>query len=240
MRAVAWFSCGAASAVMAKLAQERYGKDLDVVYCWTMPTEHFDNHRFFVDVEEWLGQKITLLRSTKYQTVDQVFMERRYMAGPKGAPCTVEMKKIPRWRYSRPDDINLFGFTVEEGNRIARFEENNPELIFDWILRDQKITKAECLQRLKDAGIKPPVMYSLGFRNNNCLGCVKSTSPKYWSLTREHFPEVFQRRVSQSRELNVRLVQLKGKRIFLDELPQGILPGRQSPISCGPECGTQS
>lgn len=50
-RIVVWFSCGAASAVAAKLALEKYGTRACVVYCDTMKSEHPDNVRFFDDVQ---------------------------------------------------------------------------------------------------------------------------------------------------------------------------------------------
>jgi len=80
------------------------------------------------------------------------------------------------------------------------------------------------------------VMYSLGYRNNNCLGCVKATSAKYWNMIRRDFPEVFARCATQSRELNVRLTRHKGTRIFLDELPTDYMAGGLENISCGPDC----
>jgi hypothetical protein len=49
--------------------------------------------------------------------------------------------------------------------------------------------------------------------------------------------EVFERRARQSRLLGVRLVRVKGVRIFLDELP----PDADAPdddIECGPVCQT--
>jgi hypothetical protein len=55
-RRLVWFSCGAASAVAAKLAVEKYEDACEVVYCDTMATEHPDNQRFFNDVERWIGQ----------------------------------------------------------------------------------------------------------------------------------------------------------------------------------------
>jgi hypothetical protein len=80
-------------------------------------------------------------------------------------------------------------------------------------------------------------MYSLGYRNNNCIGCVKATSPAYWAKIKRDFPEVFAKRAAQSREIGCRLTRVKGKRIFLDELPEGDF-GRYKTedISCGPEC----
>ena len=67
-RVVAWFSCGAASAVAAKMALEKYGPGVEVVYCDTSRNEHPDNARFMADVERWLGVKVTRLASDKFQT----------------------------------------------------------------------------------------------------------------------------------------------------------------------------
>jgi hypothetical protein len=63
-----------------------------------------------------------------------------------------------------------------------------------------------------------PLIYSLGYPNANCIGCVKSQSPTYWNLVRKTFPDVFEERAIQSRRIGCKLVKLKGKRIYLDEL----------------------
>lgn len=237
MRRLVWFSCGAASAVAAKLAIEKYGDECEVVYCDTMATEHPDNERFFLDCERWLGRSIKRLKSSRYATVDEVFEKRRYMSGPNGAICTTEMKKRVREDYQKPDDVHIFGYTADERKRADDFEDNNPSLRVEWILIDEWVTKRDCLDRIRQAGIALPAMYlpPLGFEHNNCEGCVKSKSPGYWNRTRQHFPDVFERRCIQSRNIGCRLVVLHGQRIFLDELP----PDADSPddaIDCGPAC----
>lgn len=242
-RVIAWFSCGAASAVASQEAIKKYGKDrVELVYCNTLATEHEDNERFMHDVERWLGKKVTIISSEQYDTVDDVFEKRRYLAGISGAPCTTAMKKIPRFQFQEPDDIHVFGLTYEEQKRVDRFEHNNPELYLDWLLIDNAITKAECHARIEAAGIQQPVMYQLGFKNNNCIGCVKASSLAYWRKTRYYFPEVFQKRAEQSRRFGAKLTRIKGKRVFLDEIPEDP-PGTFDPyeqivenISCGPEC----
>lgn len=233
-----WFSCGAASACAAKLAVDKYGhENTHVVYCNTLATEHPDNVRFMADVEKWIAHPVEIISSDKYATIDEVFEKERYMAGIKGARCTVEMKKIPRFEYQQYGDLHIFGLTKDESGRIKRFVENNPDLRLEWNLRDGDVTKEECYQLLTDGGIALPVMYSLGFKNNNCIGCVKATSPKYWDLVRRHFPIVFWRRAKQSRDLGVRLVRYHGVRMFLDELPDPITDKTpQEDIECGPIC----
>jgi len=235
MRHVVWFSCGAASAVAAKCAIEKYGDACEVVYCDTMQTEHADNARFFADVERWIGRTITVIKSAKYASVDEVFEKRRYMSGIKGAICTTEMKKFPRLAFQEPTDMHIFGYTVGEEKRAASFENENPDLHVEWILIDASITKEQCKHILAANGIALPAMYALGFDHNNCLGCVKATSPGYWNRTRRHFPEVFARRAAQSRAIGARLVRIKGQRVYLDQLP----PDADAPddaIDCGPVC----
>lgn len=238
MRVVVWFSCGAASAVAAKLALEKYDpSNVEVVYCDMRHDEDPDNVRFRGDVERWLGHPVRLISSSKFASVTDVFAARRYMSGPKGAPCTVEMKKVPRFAFQRPDDVHIFGLTADEKSRIERFAYTNFDLLLDWILLDTGVTKADCLRRIEAAGIELPALYKAGFKNNNCIGCVKATSPKYWALVRSYRPDVFEQRAQQSREIGCRLVRLHGKRIFLDELPEGDFEKhRVEDLSCGPEC----
>jgi len=104
--------------------------------------------------------------------------------------------------------------------------------------RDAGITKADTLRIVTEAGIALPIMYGLGFENNNCLGCVKAQSPAYWNRVRLHFPLIFKRRAEQSRALGVRLVKWKGKRWFLDELPPDVWDEEEEDLSCGPQCGS--
>ncbi len=83
-RHVAWFSCGAASAIAAKLTVEKYGAAARVVYCDTLSTEHPDNARFFTDVQRWIGVTIEVIRSSKYASIDDVFERARYMSSIAG------------------------------------------------------------------------------------------------------------------------------------------------------------
>jgi hypothetical protein len=148
------------------------------------------------------------------------------------------MKKIPRFDFQMPDDINYFGYTVEEYKRILNFKKSNPDLQSKFLLAYFGLTKDDCHSMLPN-WLKPPAMYELGFNNNNCIGCVKAQSPKYWNLTRINFPEVFKRRCEQSRLLKVRLVKIGKKRIYLDELQPDNMTDYNEQIECGVTCQTK-
>lgn len=214
-RILVWFSAGAASAVAAKLAVRH--ADLrggDVVVVYTDPgSEHPDNARFIRDCEAWIGRPVVRLRSERYADTWQVWRERRYLNGPSGALCTTEMKKRLRFDFQRPDDVQVFGYTVEEQDRAARFRRSNPEVTLWCPLIDATLRKSDCLAIIERAGIELPAMYQLGYRNNNCIGCVKG-GMGYWNKIRRDFPDVFTRMAALEREIGASCIN----GTYLDEL----------------------
>lgn len=232
-RRIVWFSCGAASAVAAKLATEQ--SPCEVVYCDTFKYEHPDNIRFMHDIEEWIGQKIIVLKSNKYSDIMAVFNGERYIVGIAGAPCTRCLKRDVRIRYSRPTDIHIFGLTSDETHRIAKFEKNNSQLWLEWILLGQNITKSMCYQILQNAGIELPAMYKLGYKNNNCIGCVKGGAG-YWNKIRRDFPERFNEMADLEKEIGATICKYKGKRIYLHDLPVNAGRYKEEDIECGVLC----
>lgn len=240
MRKLVWFSCGAASANAAKIAVQKY-PDCEVLYCDTFAYEHPDNRRFFADVEKWIGKKIKILKSEKYTDIYDVFEKTGWLIGPHGARCTTELKRNVRKKYQQKGDIHIFGLTSDEQDRIDRFEKENHDIELEWVLDDLEITKDNCYSNLTLAGIELPVMYKLGYQNNNCIGCVKGASG-YWNKIRVDFPDYFLKMSKQEREMNVAINKSykgdgKRKRVFLDELDPNA--GRDVPmpnIECGVLC----
>ena len=215
MRTLAWFSCGAASAVASKLIP-----DAQPVYCAT-GAEHPLNKVFMVQCEEWMGRKVTIIKSEEYADTWDVWEKTRWLAGINGARCTTELKVGPRLLYQRTDDEHVFGYTADgpDVDRAERLKANHPELKLRFPLIERGLKKDACLAIIQSAGIDLPPMYAMGFRNNNCIPCVKATSPAYWALVRKQFPAQFERMVKLSRELGVRLARLGDERIFIDEIP---------------------
>jgi 3'-phosphoadenosine 5'-phosphosulfate sulfotransferase (PAPS reductase)/FAD synthetase len=220
-RTIAWWSTGAASAVMAHMALQDTPEAI-IARCETN-NEDPDNYRFEADVMRRLNRSVTLLKSENYESVPDVWRGERYMAGNEGAPCTREMKIMPRRAFQRPTDIHVFGYTADarDAERFKTLQNNYPELIVKAPLIERGVTKAATLALVERWGIELPRSYAMGFPNANCLqtGCVKATSPDYWSLYRQQFPDNFARTAAYAREIGARLTRIKGERIFIDEIP---------------------
>ncbi len=88
-----------------------------------------------------------------------------------------------------------------------------PEFDHEFPLISRRLTKADCHALCAKWGIKRPVMYDLGYPNNNCVGCVKG-GMGYWNKIRVDFPDVFERRARQERLVGRSCV----KGVYLDEL----------------------
>lgn len=237
-----WFSNGAASAAALKLTIDKYGSKSVRAVNNPVAEEDPDNLRFQRDVVAWLGIEIEQAVNPNYPagSATQVWDWRGAMAFPKGAPCTLHLKKEARqqWEKSNPVDWHVFGFTAEERQRHDRFVLTERANVLP-ILIDAGMTKDDCADLIWSAGIALPRVYAEGYPNANCIGCVKATSPTYWNLVRKTRPEVFAKRAEQSRRLGAKLARHKGQRVFLDELPadaQGYPLKRLKMPECGIHC----
>ncbi len=233
-RVLVWFSCGAASACAAKLTLLQY-PEAEILYCDTLANEHPDNLRFMHDVQKWIGKEIKILKSSKYHDIFEVFDGTGWLYGQSMAKCTIELKRNVREKYQSAGDLHIFGFGIDEVERIKRFKRDNPEIYLSFPLLDQAMNKIDCLRMLSQAGIEIPAMYRLGYKNNNCIGCIKG-GKGYWNKIRRDFPHIYERMAKQERKMNVRRFD-----VYLDELSPTV--GRyesEIDIECGPVCGVNS
>lgn len=208
---ICWFSTGISSFVACYLT-----KDVDEIIYTHVANQHPDSLRFLHDCEEILGRKITVLQSDRYASVDDVIEKTRCINTPYGAPCTQKLKKDVRkqWEREHPEHHTyVWGFDCNEVNRAKRTEQSLTDYDHEFPLIDNGITKEQAHGIAWKLGLKRPVMYDLGYPNNNCIGCVKG-GMGYWNRIRQDFPEVFERRAKQEREINHSCI----KGVFLDEL----------------------
>lgn len=235
-----WFSCGAASAVAARQVVDKYGGTHEILIVNNpVKEEHEDNLRFKYDIGKWLGVPILEAKNKDFPnaSIVEVFDKRKYMSGVHGAPCTQLLKKEARYQFelTHKIDFHVLGFTADEVDRHERFvTRERPNAIP--VLIEAGITKGRCFELLIEAGIKLPRPYLDGIPNANCLGCVKSSSPTYWNMIRRLYPNVFQARAAQSREIGCKLIEVKDERKFLDELKTTDRGGKLNSFECGIFC----
>ena len=112
------------------------------------------------------------------------------------------------------DDLTyIWGFDRDEGRRAEHIRENFPEFKHEFPLIDRGLTKQDAHGMLAMLGIEKPLLYTMGYSNNNCLGCVKG-GKFYWNMIRKDFPEVFAKRAKMERDIGMSCIN----GVFLDEL----------------------
>lgn len=245
-RIVSWFSCGAASAVATRMALDSWdGKGEFIIGYCEVKEEHSDNQRFLRECEAWFNHPITVMGNDDYgRSIYEVFRRTRFLKGPSGAACTRLLKKEVRERFQKPGDVQVFGYTAEESSRLDRFLDSNPTARVWPVLIDNGVSKQDCLALIAKAGIELPVLYKKGYKNNNCVGCVKGEAG-YWNKIRKDFPDVFERMADMEEHLGRTVCKREwlenGKRqlerIPLREMPENL--GRYSAepdIECGIVC----
>jgi hypothetical protein len=189
-RHVIHFSCGATSAVAAKLTISSESNVL--ILRAKIREEHHDNDRFASDCEKWFGHKITTCMDEKYGgSAQAVWIKHRFIKSRNGAKCSKVLKRDVLDQYSKPDDIHVYGFDISEIDRANDFREMVHPLQISTPLIDAGLSKSDCLSIIKRAGIELPEMYKLGFNNNNCIGCPKG-GKGYWNHVRKHFPNFYE------------------------------------------------
>lgn len=226
-RYVCQFSCGAASAVATKITLAEADGEVLIVNAF-VKQEDDDNRRFLADCEKWFGRSVQVLRDEKYgASTHEVWRRKRFMKGPRGAPCSLELKRKLLNTISKPGDVNVIGFTVEEEDRLLELREHFKDKIWSAPLIEKNLTKSDCLGILDRVPIEIPRMYRLGYDNANCIGCPKG-GQNYWQAIREDFPEEFHqiKTIQESIGPGANFLQFrsgprKGERMSLADLPTG-------------------
>ena len=211
---VVWLSSGVSSFIAGYLST-----NVDEWIYIDIEDQHPDSMRFIHDCEKVIGKQVTVLRSLFYSNVEQVCRSVRYVNGVSGAPCTRLLKKQVRKRWEEEHKseelVYVWGMDSNEMNRAERIIKWFPDMTHEFPLIERNLTKDDAHGILKQLGIQRPVMYDMGYNNNNCIGCVKGGAG-YWNKIRKDFPEVFKARAMMERDIGHSIL----KDCFLDELPE--------------------
>lgn len=201
---IAWWSGGITSAVACHLAIKLFGGDnVKIVFIDTR-NEDDDTYRFKIDCENWYVKEIETITNEKYKDISEVWFAFKSLNVAHGAICSSELKRAMRIRYQKENafSFQVFGFDIYEPKRAramtANYRGSNP--IYTLLLYG--LSKPDCVEIIKNEGIKIPDAYILGLNNNNCLktGCVQG-GIGYWQLYKILFPERFDKMAWVEHEL---------------------------------------
>ena len=212
---VCWVSAGVSSFMAGWLAG-----NVDKWIYIDIDDQHEDSIRFIKDIEKAIGKEVEILRSKQYSTVEECVLAFGGFRNPYNsfAPCTNWLKKRVRKQWEEEHKeyelTYVWGFDLKEKNRAERTVEANPQAKHEFPLIEKSLSKEDVHGLFeRNFDFKRPLMYDLGYPNNNCIGCVKGGAG-YWNRIRKDFPEVFESRSKLERKVGYSIL----KACYLDEL----------------------
>lgn len=200
---VCWWSGGITSAVACYLAIILFGKDRCTIIMIDTFNEHDDTYRFKKDCEKWYGKEIKVISTQdydnlkQYKNIQDTWYKYNSLNTANGAICSSILKRKVReeWQKENTFTHQIFGFEMEsnEFKRAKNMTLNNPDVRPIYPLLMYGFSKKDCLNIVEKQGIKIPLMYFMGFSNNNCFktGCVQG-GIGYWQKIKRDFPEKFE------------------------------------------------
>lgn len=191
---IGWWSGGITSAVACKLVQNWFGYDAVRFVMIDTMNEDDDTYRFKRDCEQWYSKEIEVIKNPEYDSIQEVWESYLSLNVATGAICSTDLKRKVRQDFQNKNDYSyqVFGFDISETDRAKAMKMTYPDSKPIFPLIYELMTKKECIKMVQNAGIEPPIMYQLGFNNNNCFktGCVQG-GIGYWQKMQRDFPDKF-------------------------------------------------
>ena len=217
-----WISAGVSSFIAGWLDRAT----IDEYIYIDIEDQHPDSMRFIKDCEKALGKHVQILKSEQYKNVEEAVLSFGGFINKYNhfAPCTNWLKKRVRkeWeeKHKEYEITYVWGLDYNETQRAERIRESSKEFNHCFPLIERGLTKENAHAILAQLGIKRPLMYEMGYNNNNCVGCIKG-GMGYWNKIRIDFPEVFKKRADLERKIGFSILKNNdGSPLFLDELKE--------------------
>ncbi len=150
-------------------------------------------------------------------SVPDVWYKHKSLNVATGAICSTILKRRVREKWEKVNEFTyqVFGFEFgkKEMNRALSMKLNHPKAKAIFPLLVMGYDKKECIRICEeDFDIRVPLMYTMGFVNNNCFetGCVQG-GIGYWQKIQREFPDKFDAMAVREHELT----DLKGSPVTM-------------------------
>ena len=198
MKHIVQFSGGAASAYVAYLVVQEYGKENTILLFHDTKAEHPDAYRFRRQVSEFIGAPIT--ERSDGRSLWQIIEDKMCLPGYHIPFCTEKLKQIPGNEFYKQLDDQGIDFTIYNGlgpeepgrvqKSIVRGEQAGRKV--RCLLAERNISNAEVKRIIREEwGICLPEPY-LYLEHNNCIPCFKGGKGHFYKVWR-YYPEQFER-----------------------------------------------
>lgn len=185
---VVMFSGGAGSWAAAR----RVPGEKTLVFADTL-IEDEDLYRFLEEAAVDVGG--TLVRLAEGRTPWEVYHDERFVGNTRADPCSKILKRqlVRKWleKNHDPADTTIYlGIDWTEEHRFERAK----GYWGDWTVRaplcdPPYLSKAAIMEEMREAGIRPPRLYELGFPHNNCGGFCCKAGQAHFALLLRTMPE---------------------------------------------------
>ncbi|MFF8786893.1 phosphoadenosine phosphosulfate reductase family protein [Streptomyces sp. NPDC015125] len=204
---VVQFSGGVGSAVTALRVAERLGTRNMTLLIADTRAEDPDLWRFSDDVARLLGLELTVVRDGRDPW--EVFADQRFLGNDRLAPCTFFLKQKPcrDWMAEHAPPEGTIAYVGIEPNdrdrrRIPAIARNWQPWQTEFPLADgPDATKDQLLDEVRALGIRPPLLYELGFQHNNCSGACVRAGQRQWKHLLATLPERYSHAEAQEEQL---------------------------------------
>ncbi len=213
---VVQFSGGAASAVVAKMVVDQFGKDHTVLLHHDTKSEDPDTYRFIDDVSNYLDVPIT--DRSDGRDLWQLINDNKCLPSHFIPFCTRILKTEQGAKYFKGldadaiDYVQYNGFGPDEWRRIQRATLRCESLgrKVESPLYKSNITDPKSII-CDQWGIKLPNAYK-HLKHNNCIPCFKAGKKSTWYKYWRHYPEQFWRAVAAEEKIEKFVYQDKSLR----------------------------
>lgn len=188
MKHIIQFSGGLASAEVAKIIIDMYGKENVILMNHDVKIEHPDTKKFKEDVCNYLG--VEYVEVSDGRDLWDLIVDQKCLPSLWIPFCTRILKQKQGLKFckSLKDKFILYnGFGVHEGRRTSGSirECSKRGMIVKSPLQEYNIPDIEVMRMIRDEWkIQIPEPYLNGFEHNNCLPCFKGG--------KAHFKRVWQ------------------------------------------------
>lgn len=201
------FSGGIGSAVTALRVADRHGNREMTLLIADTRAEDPDLWRFSRDIADHLGLELTVVRDGRDPW--KVFADQRFLGNDRLAPCTFILKQKPcrAWmaQHTPPGDTIAY-VGIEPNDRDRR---RIPAIAHNWrpwttefpLADGPDATKDQLLDEVRSLGIRPPLLYELGFKHNNCSGACVRAGHGQWRHLLATLPERYAHAEAKEGEL---------------------------------------